>query len=338
MALDALRSTFKRPATAAATAASTAVPGWGATPATPYDPEPSPVAADPSPAAADVSPVAPQPSFAAPVAPAPATPASAPTAYSPATYAADQYAPVFADPVAGGGTDAQAFTCPSCGRTLTRGMFRCDGCSARYLLDVPAKRAGALAAGGAAAGILVTLLLVNVFAPPRPASGALAAGDPLTGAGQGTAPGVLSPAAAGVPSGAVAALKGTTLINGRLASEATGLAKALAAKSFRTGDVVKILRRMAIDTRAGSGMLRPLSGWADAAGQQAALAAFYDDLASQIDSGLAASVNSAGSYRKAAKTVLATLGDVPKLDADARALATTVGLELPAVTIPGALR
>ena len=80
------------------------------------------------------------------------------------------------------------------------------------------------------------------------------------------------------------ALRGTTALNGRLADEATALRKALDAKKFRTGDVQKVLRRMAIDARAGVGMLGSLATWPEAAGQQAALQVFYADLQRQIDS------------------------------------------------------
>ena len=246
--------------------------------------------------------------------------------------AADQYAPVFADPVAGGGTDTQAFNCPSCGRTLTRGARRCEDCGQRLILDVPMRRAATLSGAGALGGVLVTVLLVNLFAPPaRPAT---AASDPST-TGQGAG---LAPVALDIPSGAMAAIRGTTAINGRLAAGATPLARALAAKQFTTGEVIKVLRQMAIDTRAGAGMLNPMAVWPEAAGQQAALQAFYTELGRQIDSGLSASISSTAAYKRAAKAIITTLKGVPGLDADARGLAALGGIELPAVSIPAALR
>src|SRR5205814_472020 len=83
---------------------------------------------------------------------------------------------------------------------------------------------------------------------------------------------------------------------GRVAGEAAPLAKALDGKSFNTNEVIKVLRRMAIDTRAGAGMLKAMAVWPEAASQQAALQAFYEDLARRIDSGLGASVNSTSAY------------------------------------------
>jgi hypothetical protein len=363
MALDALRSTFRRrgpdaapmaPAESAAPAAATFQPGtpsfppatprWGQPPAAVPD---EPDATDP---AADLTTVlagaAPEP-YGLPVQPmtgsasgsgwtvppvALAAPAAAAAAAPPSSYASDQYASVFADPIAGGGTDTAAFGCPSCGRTLDRGAFRCEDCGAWLLLDMPLKRAATLVGGGLVAGILVTTLLVNVFAPPKP--GSVAGLDGATG---GPGSGAVAPAIE-VPTGAVAALRGTTAINGRLAAEATALRKALDAKKLKTGDVQKVLRRMAIDTRAGAGMLGSLGAWPEAAGQRAALDAFYNDLQRQIDSGLNASLRSTGAYKKAAKAVLSTLGTVPAIDTDARTLAAQTGVDLVPVTFPDLLR
>ena len=95
---------------------------------------------------------------------------------------------------------------------------------------------------------------------------------------------------------------------------------------------------MAIDARAGVGMLGSLATWPEAAGQQAALQVFYADLQRQIDSGLNASIRSAGAYKKAAKGILSTLGAAPDIDSDARVLATQAGVELVPVTFPKAIR
>jgi hypothetical protein len=241
-----------------------------------------------------------------------------------------EFAPGIADATADGGIDAVAFGCPSCGRTLARGSAKCDGCGQRLLLDVPLNRAVTLAGAGTAGGILLTLLLVNLFAPARPATAAPVDAAGGTG-GTGTA------ATLDIPTAAAAALRGTTAINARLAQEAEPLAAALDAKRLNTASVQKILRRMSIDTRAGAGMVGTLSGWPEAVGQQAALAAFYDTLGGQIDKGLGASLKSKDAYRKAAKSILATLGEIPEIDASARDLAIKGDLELIPVTFPAVL-
>ena len=359
MALDALRSTFRRPGSDAAPmapAGSAAPAAAPFQPGTPSFPPATPMWGQPPSAAPDdtaeadadatLAVAVPEP-YGLPVQPmtgpasgsawtvppvAVSAPAAAAQATAPSSYASDQYAAVFADPIAGGGTDTAAFGCPSCGRTLDRGAFRCEDCGAWLLLDMPLKRAAMLVGGGLVAGILVTTLLVNVFAPPKAASV-----TGLDGATGGAALGAAAPVIE-MPTGAVAALRGTTAINGRLAAEATALRKALDAKKFKTGNVQKVLRRMAIDARAGAGMLGSLAAWPEAAGQRAALAAFYDDLQRQIDSGLNASVRSTGAYKKAAKAILSTLGTAPAIDTGARTLAAQTGVDLVPVTFPEALR
>jgi len=343
MALEALRSTFKRstspaPPAAPMTRAPAATATWPAAP-TYLAPggegdtellgeaaEPYGLPSQPFTAPADRFTVPEAPTFGQP---SQGVASSHATSSYGSSFAADQYSTVFADPITGGGTDGAAFACLECGRTLDHGTRRCEGCGQWLILDVPIRRTAKLSGAGAGAGILVTLLLVNLFAPAKQE----AVPDPsLTGGASG------APAAVTVPSGALAALRGTTAINGRLVAEAGPLAKALGAKSFKTNEVVKILRRLAIDTRAGAGMIKPMTGWPEAAGQQAALAAFYTELERRIDGGLSSSVNSTRAYKKAAKAILSTLGSVPDLDADARALATQAGVALPVVAIPAAVR
>ena len=231
---------------------------------------------------------------------------------------------------AGASGPGRVHPCPTCSRPLGRGTRRCDCCGTRLVLDVPATRASVLAGAGLALGLIAGGLGATVFLPrdPAPAASAAVTGSGATGAG---VIGVTVTASAG------AALRGTTALNGRLASEAASLADAVAAKSFPTADVVRILRRMSADVSAGARMVPALDGWPAAAPHQVALTAFYADLASEIGQGLAASVNSAGQYKKAARRVLATLARMPALDADARTLADTAGMEMPVVVIPDTL-
>ncbi len=193
-------------------------------------------------------------------------------------------------------------------------------------------RASILAGAGLVVGLLVGGLGMALLLPrdsSLPAVSAASGGPGSTGA---AAIGVTVPASAG------AALRGTTALNGRLAAEAEPLARAVAAKPFHTSDVIRVLRRMGNDVRAASRMVAALGAWSQAAGQQAALSAFYAELGEEIEGALAASVNSKGAYKAAAKKVIATLADVPGLDLDARVLADAAGLALPVVTIPEALR
>src|SRR5918997_1333670 len=62
--------------------------------------------------------------------------------------------------------------CPRCGRTLDRGRRRCAGCGAWLVDGIPARRAGAFLARGAAIGVLIGLFgglfLASLGAPDPP--------------------------------------------------------------------------------------------------------------------------------------------------------------------------
>ena len=141
-----------------------------------------------------------------------------------------------------------------------------------------------------------------------------------------------------VSANAAAALRGTTALNGRLASAAEPLSAALADTPFPVTDVVKVLRRMSSDTRAATAMVGSLGDWPAASSHQAQLGAFYDQLTGEINAGLGASVTSADSYRASTREILATLRSIVSLDATARDLAAQSGITLPPIVIPAALR
>ena len=231
-------------------------------------------------------------------------------------------------PVAGASAPATGVAasgrCPSCGRAITKGTRRCEGCGTRLLLEVPARKASMLVGAGALAGLVVGGLVFGIALPRSPAA---ATTDPAAASGQPFH----------VTGNMAAALRGTTALNGRLAAQADVLSAALAAQSFPVQDVVQVLRRMSTDTRAAAAMVKSLDSWPDAASQQAALASFYDELATELDAGLAASTTSAGSYKATTQTILASLTKVVDLDEQARVLASTAGIQLPAVTIPPVL-
>lgn len=230
-------------------------------------------------------------------------------------------------PAASSITGGAVIGCPSCGRAMRKGSRRCAGCGQRLLLDVPARKASMLLGSGLLAGFVVGGLLVGLTLPRQAATA-------------GSGPGASAGSAAGttVSANAAAALRGTVTLNGRLATDAEPLAQALAAKSFPVDDVVAVMRRMSTNTRAAAAMVKSLATWPDAASQQAALAAFYTELSGELNDALAASVSSTSAYRSATQGVLATLGRIVTLDANARTLASGAGIDLPDVVIPAALR
>ena len=217
--------------------------------------------------------------------------------------------------------------CPACGAAITKGARRCEACGRRLVLDVPAGKASILVGAGLLAGLVVGGLVVGI-ALPRDAA-APGVGPTATNAGPTLVP---------VSANAAAALRGTTALNGRLASEAEPLSAALAKTSFPVQDVVKVFRRMSSDARAATAMVGSLAGWPEATSHEAHLAAFYDQLTGEINAGLAASVASPDSYKASTRAILATLRSIVNLDATARDLATQSGVTLPVIVIPAALR
>ncbi len=217
--------------------------------------------------------------------------------------------------------------CPACGVAIPRGARRCAACGRRLLLDVPAGKASMLVGAGVLAGLIVGGLVVGI-ALPRDA----------TTAGVGPAASNVGPTLVPVSANAAAALRGTTALNGRLASEAEPLSAALAKTSFPVQDVVKVFRRMSSDARAATAMVGSLAGWPEATSHEAQLADFYDQLTGEINAGLAASVTSPDSYKASTLAILATLRSIVNLDATARDLATQSGVTLPVIVIPAALR
>jgi hypothetical protein len=202
----------------------------------------------------------------------------------------------------------------------------------RLVLDVPAAKAARLVGVGLLAGFMVGGILVGLTLPRTAAPASTGTDQSANGNGNGTGASVVAP----VP--ALAALRGTSALNGRIAARADDLAAAVDAKRFDAGDVVPVLRRLSQDTRAGSGMVRSFAGWPEAGNHQAALATFYDTLSGQIDDILAISVRDGAAYKAATKQILKTLGSIATLDDEARVLAAQAGTDLPPVVIPGSLR
>ncbi len=236
-----------------------------------------------------------------------------------------------------GDADAHVFTCPSCARPLADGTSRCPGCGVRLILGVRLKRAAAILALGITIG-----MLVGVATTAAAIALSLRDSTPAVAAAPSIAPSVARSSALpsfiavdpGAPVAAVSALSGTAVVNGRIAVDAATLASTLARSKATTIEIARALRSLAADAALGIDLADRLTPWTGAAHVQGGLDDFYRAMAQAARAGLRASLNDAGAYRKAGaemRTVLATMG---KVDRDSRALAGTVGLELPPVVLP----
>lgn len=240
-------------------------------------------------------------------------------------------APVIGDP------DGAIFVCTGCSRPVASGARRCPGCGARFLLDVPIRRAAALASMGLAAGLLVGAGGVALAAalggsPPRAdvtpsaVTGVLPTSLPVA-----TRPASGGGASSGVPPAAVAALRGTTTINGRIALLAEPLSAELAMAELDVSAVARTLRRVALEVGAAETLVPSLRAWSTASSYAGDLDRFYASLATRVREGLGASMRNQEAYRATATDVLALLGGLAALDAAAQDLA--VRADLPAASV-----
>ncbi|HET7728375.1 MAG TPA: hypothetical protein VFK54_13730 [Candidatus Limnocylindrales bacterium] len=240
-------------------------------------------------------------------------------------------APVIGDP------DGAIFVCTSCARPVASGARSCPGCGARFLLDVPIRRAAALASMGLALGLVVGgggvgLAAALGSAPAATAVTPSAAPDPLPSAlPVATQPSSGGGSTSGVPPAAVAALRGTTTINTRIALLAQPLAAELAAEDLDVSAVARTLRRVALEVGAAETLVPSLRAWPTASLYAGDLDRFYESLATRVREGLGASVRNEEAYRVTATDVLALLGGLPALDAAAHQLAAEADLP-PAAT------
>lgn len=235
-----------------------------------------------------------------------------------------------------GDPDGAIFVCTGCARPVASGARSCPGCGARFVLDVPIRRAAVLASMGLALGLVVGGGGVGLAAALGGSAASVmpsAAPDVLPSA----APDASQPASvggpAGVPPAAVAALRGTTTINARIALLAQPLTAELAAVDLDVSAVARTLRRVALEVGAAETLVPSLRAWTTAGTYAGDLDLFYDSLATRVREGLGASVRNEEAYRATATDVLALLAALPTLDAAAQRLAVEADLP-PAAAAP----
>jgi hypothetical protein len=238
-----------------------------------------------------------------------------------------------------GAMETRVFDCPSCARPLTIGTSRCPGCGVRLIRGVALRRGGVIAA--AAVGvILVGGLTLATMAIGGPAPAAIVGGPSIVPSAASTVSGAvptasLPVAAPPAPVAAVSALSGTAVVNGRITVDAGTLATTLAAKNAKTIDIARALRSLAADAALGLDLTGRLGSWTDAAPTTTKLEDFYRTMAQTARLALRASLADAAGYRRAGADMLRVLKGLGEVDAASRALAATVGLELPPLPVPG---
>ncbi len=237
-----------------------------------------------------------------------------------------------------GETDANIFNCPACARPLDIGTTRCPGCSTRLISGIRASRAAGFMAIGLMAGLVIGGGVVGLVAYLSAPTAAVALGTdpivapsnaPLASAG---APGKVGDPA--VPAAALSALRQSTLVNQRLVADAARLETVLSAGSTASVDIARTLRNLAATAAFGDRIAPDVADWADGTEVSGRLVAFYAAVGATAREGLASSLQNTGAYRRAGTAMLAVMADLSELDTDARALAATADVDLPALSAP----
>jgi hypothetical protein len=237
-------------------------------------------------------------------------------------------------PLAIGVADAQIFDCPACRRPLAVGVSRCPSCRTRLFGGIRATKAAGFVATGLMVGLIIgtggTAAVLTLARPvpapiviPMPVMVPLPSVAPVL-----TAAPVVDPAPPTISGGARSALHQSTLIDARLVADADRLGAALTSKAS-TADLARILRSMAADAAVGERLAAELAGWSDGAIVAAGLTEAYAAVGATAASGTHASLSNTRAYQEASRDMLAVVDGITTLDADVRALAATVGVELP---------
>jgi hypothetical protein len=147
-------------------------------------------------------------------------------------------------------------------------------------------------------------------------------------------PSIVPPPQYAAPAAAVSALSGTAVVNGRIAVDAATLASTLGRSNATSIELARALRSLAADAALGIDLAGRLAPWTDAADVRTGLDDFYRAMAQEARTGLRASLNDPGAYRKAGAAMLTVLRTMASVDTQSRGLADSIGLELPPVVLP----
>jgi hypothetical protein len=189
--------------------------------------------------------------------------------------------------------------------------------------------AAAIAVAVVAVGGITAVAVIGGAQPPPSAVAIVPSIAPATAAPTPTRSVVVVPV--GPPAGALAALSGTAVINGRITVDAATLAETLSRKGATTIEVARALRSLAADAALGLDLTGRLAPWAEAAPLVAQLDEFYRAVATQARAALRASLADAAGYRRDGAQMLKVLQGLADVDAASRAFAATVGVVLPSI-------
>jgi hypothetical protein len=255
------------------------------------------------------------------------------------------------------------FGCPACGRPLAIGVRRCPSCSARLVMGVRAGRAAMFVTIGLILGVAfgggLAAALTLIRQPDHDAQVArVAAATALAGAAQVQAQEQAQAQAAAsavphatpaivpgsgsigtgssvtIPANSASALTQALILNARLSDSTAALRAALAAPKFDAQEVSQLLREASANSVIGLQLAESLNAWSGGTAVGGRMVTFYTAIQSTAAEGLGASIRNDPAYRRAATSMVALLAGLGPMDDQARQLAATVGINLPAAVSP----
>ena len=242
------------------------------------------------------------------------------------------------EPIAVGEVEATDFNCPRCARPLAVGAQICPGCGTRLLFGVQARLALTFMAAGLAVGVLLGGGAVFVASPRQTGdtNGAGSGAAASNAAGASASPTWLLPADAGVPSGAVSALRQAAILDARFMAHARELKAILKRKGSEGIDYARVLRTLNADAAFGVDLAPAIAPWPEAAKLSGDLGSFYKAVRDMSQRGLRASLSDRSAYRAAGKRMYALLARLPALDAAAARIVADAGLAPLVEPVPSA--
>lgn len=250
------------------------------------------------------------------------------------------------------------FSCPACGRPMAIGVRKCPGCSTHLLMGVQLGRAGTfvtiglilgVAFGGGLGAVLSAARLPAHDAQVAEAAAAAALAHaaqvqaavsqvavaspaiPRTGGSSGSTG---AGAAVAIPAISASALRQALVLDATLSQSTADLEAALAAPKLDVLAVSQLLRKTSADSVIGLQLAQNLNAWSGGSAIAARLTTTYTALRATADEGLGASIRNQVAYRDAAGAVVKLLGGLVTIDGQARNLAASAGIGLPAATSP----
>jgi hypothetical protein len=249
------------------------------------------------------------------------------------------------------------FSCPNCSRPLAVGVRRCPGCSSRLVLGVQLGRAstfvmvGLIVGVGFGGGLGAVLSAIRLPAHDAQiaelaATVALAQAAKIEAAAAAAQAAVPSHAiittggsigtgtTATIPGVSASALSQALVLDTRLTDSTTAFEAALAAPKLNIEDVSQLLRNASADASIGLQLAASMNAWSDGAEVSAELTTFYTSVQLVAADGLGASIRNQAAYRDAATAMTDLLAKLGPIDSQARHLAVSNGIGVPAAVTP----